>query len=112
MDFAELQKRALAIRAKYAELETHKGFKTWSREDVVRGFVGDVGALVKLTMAVDGLRAIPEAKSKLEHELADCLYSLFAIAHTYEISLEQSFLATMDELDERIASDMQEGSNS
>ena len=107
MEFSELKKKALEVREKYANLEKHKGSKEWERQDLVRGFIGDVGDLVKLTMAQDGLREIPNASEKIAHELADCLWSVFVIAEKYNVDLEGAFFKTMDELDKRIDSEMQ-----
>lgn len=106
MEFSEIQKRALEVREKYSSLERHNGTKEWSRDDLVRGFVGDVGDLVKLTMAEDGLRTIDDSKSKIAHELADCLWSIIVIADKYDVDLKESFLKTMDELDQRIDSEL------
>lgn len=105
MEFSEIQKRALEIHGKYAQLERLTG-KEWTRADLVRGFVGDVGDLVKLTMAEDGIRTIENSKEKLAHELADCLWSLIIIADKYNVDLKESFLKTMDELEERIEGDL------
>jgi NTP pyrophosphatase (non-canonical NTP hydrolase) len=107
MEFKSLQNRALQIRQKYAELEKAKGSKEWTREDLVRGFVGDVGDLVKLTMAADGVREIPNASERLSHELADCLWSVLVIADKYGVDIESSFLKTMNELEARIGQEMQ-----
>lgn len=106
MEFLEIQNRALEVREKYSNLEKHKGSKEWSREDLVRGFVGDVGDLVKLTMAEDGVRDIEDSKNKIAHELADCLWSIIVIADKYNVDLKESFLNTMDELDQRIDSEL------
>jgi NTP pyrophosphatase (non-canonical NTP hydrolase) len=67
------------------------------------GFVGDVGDLAKLAQAAEGVRAIPDAKAKLAHELADCLWSVMTLARLHEVDLEASFLATMDELEAGLA---------
>lgn len=105
MKFSDVQKRALEIREKYSNLERYKGTKEWSRENLVRGFVGDVGDLVKLTMAEDGFRNIHDSKNKIAHELADCLWSIIVIADKYDVNLLESFLKTMEELDQRIDSE-------
>lgn len=102
MEFSEIQKRALEIREKYAHLEKQRGIEEWSREDLVRGFIGDVGDLVKLTMAEDGKRTIVDAKEKIAHELADCLWSIIVLADKYDVDLEDSFVKTMDDLERRI----------
>ena len=106
MEFSSIQKRALEVREKYSNLERHKGTKEWSREDLVRGFVGDVGDLVKLTMVEDGIRNIDDSKNKIAHELADCLWSIIVIADEYDVDLKESFLKNMEELDQRIDSEL------
>lgn len=63
------------------------------------GFVGDVGDLMKLVLAHKGIRDIPNARAKLAHELADCLWSLLVLAQQYDIDLEQAFVETMDALE-------------
>lgn len=97
MDFKELQSRALGIFRRYGQLNRKKGLKVWERQDLVSGFVGDVGALMKYTMAADGLRHIDGHADKLEHELADCLWSLLVISKKYDVDLEAAFLKVMDE---------------
>jgi NTP pyrophosphatase (non-canonical NTP hydrolase) len=103
VEFSQLVERAVAVRAKYAELE-HKNYGVaWTNEELALGFVGDVGDLVKLVMAQSGRRTIPDAKEKLTHELADCLWSVIVLAHVHEIDLERTFLQTMDELEKHLA---------
>lgn len=103
MKFEELKQRALEIRAKYSELEKQKHGKEWSKEELMLGFVGDVGDLSKLVIAKEGMREIENTDQKLAHELSDCLWCIFVLADKYGIDLETSFLKTMDELQERIA---------
>jgi len=50
-------------------------------------------------VAQNGRRAIPEAESKLAHELADCLWSVIVLADGHGIDLEKAFLNTMDDLE-------------
>ena len=101
MELSELQKRALEIRKQYSELESQKGIM-WERKDIVQGFVGDVGDLVKLTMAKDNLREIADVDQKLAHELSDCLWSILVIASKYNVDIEHSFFQTMNEIEQRI----------
>lgn len=103
MNFKELSDRALAIREKYAELESKKYGKEWTASQIMTGFVGDVGDLAKLTMAKDGVRDIDEVDEKIAHELADCLWSILILANKYGVDLEKSFLNTMDMLEKKIA---------
>jgi NTP pyrophosphatase (non-canonical NTP hydrolase) len=104
MEFQVLLQRAVEIREQYAEFEQRNCGRSWTKEEVVMGFVGDVGDLVKLAMAESGIRQIPESKEKLAHELSDCLWSVLVLSHLYEIDLEQAFLQSADELEQHIAS--------
>jgi NTP pyrophosphatase (non-canonical NTP hydrolase) len=102
MEFQLLIQRAKAVREKYAALEQKRFGVEWSNEELALGFVGDVGDLAKLVVALDGKRDIPNANEKLAHELADCLWSVIVLAEAHGIDLEQAFLGTMDELDKLI----------
>ncbi len=102
MEFSNLIQRALIIRARYEELEQKRYGAAWTSEELALGFVGDMGDLVKLVMAQSGRRSIPDADSKLAHELADCLWPVIVLAHVHHIDLEQAFLKTMNELEEHI----------
>lgn len=103
MQFADLSARAAQVRDLYVRLETERYGRPWTREEIMLGFVGDVGDLAKLALAAEEMRAIPDARAKLGHELADCLWSLMTLARLHEVDLEASFLATMDELEARLA---------
>lgn len=76
------------------------------------GFVGDVGDLAKLVMAAEGTRAMPGGKAALEHELADCLWSVLILAQRYEVDLESVFTRTMGELEQIISTRFASGSGS
>lgn len=105
-DLKDLQKRALDIQQKYAELNDAKNQEYWNLRDYTLGFVGDVGQLAKLIMAKENLRELNDVDAKLEHEIADCLWSVLVIAGKLGIDLEKAFENTMQELDQRIAGDM------
>ena len=98
MDFQELSRRAFAVREMYRAYEQKSCGVSWSNEELALGFVGDVGDLAKLVMACNGRRNIPEARSKLAHELADCLWSVIVLAEVHGVHLEEAFLSTMDDL--------------
>ena len=105
MDFKQIIERAVEVRKRYSELEKKKYGKEWTKEQVAQGFVGDVGDLMKLITAKEGVRDIENVDAKLQHEISDCLWSILVIAHNYGIDMEKSFLDTMNELEERIASE-------
>ncbi|MFD6161372.1 MazG nucleotide pyrophosphohydrolase domain-containing protein [Nocardia sp. NPDC060256] len=103
MDMHELQARAIAIHDLYDALNLAERGRTWSRADFMLGFVGDVGDLAKLVMAAEGTRSMPGGRAALEHELADCLWSVLILAHRYDVDLESVFTRTMGELEESIS---------
>jgi NTP pyrophosphatase (non-canonical NTP hydrolase) len=102
-DLKHLQARALEVAAKYDELNSKADRQLWNNKDYAMGFVGDVGDLLKLVQAKEGVRHIDDVEAKLAHELADCLWCVLVLARRYDIDLEKEFMGTMDELKERIA---------
>jgi len=102
MEFKEIVNKARKVQKMYAELERTKYGQEWGGQQLMLGFMGDVGDLAKLITAKEGLREIEDVDDKLEHELADCLWSVLVLADKYNIDLEKSFLKTMEGLEERI----------
>lgn len=102
MNYDALLDRAVEIRKKYDLLNQQKRNVTWSEQDLMAGFVGDVGDLSKIIMAKHGLRAMDNVDEKLAHELADCLWSILVLADKYNIDLAGEFIRTMDTLEARI----------
>jgi NTP pyrophosphatase (non-canonical NTP hydrolase) len=106
MNFEDLRHRAIEIRNKYDKLNQEKRGVTWNEQQLMAGFVGDVGDLSKIIMAKHGLRSMEDIDSKLAHELSDCLWSVLVLASKYGVDLSKEFMKTMDELDKRIDADM------
>lgn len=102
MKFEKIVDRAREVRRGYAKLEKEKYGKKWEAQQLMQGFVGDVGDLSKLVTAKEGLRDVNDVDDKLEHELADCLWSVMALADEYGIDIKKAFLKNMDRLEERI----------
>jgi len=100
MEFSALSARALEIRQAFAAYEQRRTGRTWTREEIMQGFVVDVGDLMKLTMVKAGARTAPgDVDAKLAHELSDCLWSILVLAKLYDVDLEKAFLKTMAELE-------------
>lgn len=104
MEFADLIKRATEIRRKYAEFEKRNHGKEWGNEQLMEGFVGDVGDLMKIVQAKEGFRDMKDVDEKLAHELSDCLWSIIVIAERYNLDLEKVFMQNMDKLEDKISS--------
>jgi NTP pyrophosphatase (non-canonical NTP hydrolase) len=102
MNFKELSEKALVIRKKYEEVEKQQYGRDWSGEELMLGFMKDVGDLAKLVQAKEGVRDVENVDGALAHELSDCLWSVIVLANKYGVDLETSFVKTMDELDSRL----------
>ena len=98
MDIRELRERALRVHDLYDELNQHERGRSWTHEEFMLGFVGDVGDLAKLVMAQEGAREMLGGRAALEHELADCLWSVLILAHCYQVDLQSVFCREMTEL--------------
>lgn len=102
MELSQLTERALQIHAAFAARAQREGARPWTREEVMQGFVGDIGDLMKLVMAKAGARPATDVETKLAHELSDCLWSVLVLARLYDVDLEPAFLRTMDELEKKL----------
>jgi len=106
MDTAQLTERAMEIRQRFADFEKTKFKKEWTKEEMMQGFVVDVGDLMKLVMAKSGRRHVEDVDRKLAHELSDCLWCVLVLAKMYDLDIEKEFMKTMDELDAGLAAKM------
>lgn len=95
---AVLSDRAHDVRRRYAAYETSLIGREWSTAELMSGFVVDVGDLTRLVMAATGARQVDDVRSKLEHELADCLWSVLILAKRLDVDLADAFDRTMTEL--------------
>jgi len=102
MEFCEIKKRALEIRAKYEKYETQRNGKSWNNEQIMEGFIVDVGDLMRLVMVKEGVRDGEKVDDKIAHELSDCLWSLLVLADKYGINLEKAFVDNMNILDDKL----------
>src|SRR5689334_21310004 len=98
MELSEMQALARRVRSKYAAMETARYGREWTDEEIMLGFLGDVGDLAKLVQGKAGVRPRDDLDEALAHELADCLWSVLSLADAYDVDLEASFTSTMQEL--------------
>lgn len=110
MDLPALQTRALDIKRHYDDLNHSQRGRTWTNNDFMLGFMGDVGDLAKLVMMAEGTRGdVSTGRAALAHELSDCLWSVLVLAHAYDVDLASEFLGTMDELEQAIKQKLTDG---
>ena len=100
----QLTAHACRIRELYAAQAVRTGSRPWGPTELAQGFIGDVGDLMKLVMAKEGLRPAKTQNldAALAHELSDCLWSILLLADAYQVSLEPAFLRTMRELEQKL----------
>jgi NTP pyrophosphatase (non-canonical NTP hydrolase) len=103
MEFADLVEQARVVRQKYAAFEEGRYGRSWSREELMLGFLGDVGDLAKLVQGKEGVRPRDDLDAALAHELADCLWSVMVLAQAYDVDLESAFVQTMGELNDQVS---------
>ena len=104
VELSELQAMAKQVRSKYAAMETQRYGRSWTTEEIMLGFLGDVGDLAKLVQGKAGVRPREDLDEALAHELADCLWCVFSLADAYGVDLEAAFIDTMTDLDAHLDS--------
>jgi NTP pyrophosphatase (non-canonical NTP hydrolase) len=102
MTLEEAQKRAAEIRELYSRLEEKLYGREWSTQELMLGFLGDVGDLAKLIQGAVGVRESTDLEEKLAHELADCLWSVFVLADRLGFNIGEAYDASMSELERNI----------
>ncbi|HLO29386.1 MAG TPA: hypothetical protein VK249_09640 [Anaerolineales bacterium] len=102
MELQKIINRAMDLRGQYAKKETQLYGSPATDEEIAQGFLGDVNNLVKLIGAQHGKREIANSTEKLGSQLAHCLWSVIVLAKIQDIDLEQSFMETMDRLENHL----------
>lgn len=106
MTFRDLEGLALRLNELYERLEVKRFGRVWTTEELMLGFVGDVGDLAKLIQANAGVRNIDDSAAKLAHELSDCLWSILVLANKCGIDLEAEFVKNMQGLSEHVSGEL------
>jgi len=102
MEFQKLINRAMNLRTQYEKKEQQLYGSPATDEDIARGLLGDANNLVKLVMAEHGKREIMNSTEKLGSQLSHCLWSVIVLARMHNLDLEQSFMETMDRLENHL----------
>ena len=102
MELQKLIHRAMDLRSQYEKKEKQLYGSPTTDEDIAQGFLGDVNNLVKLVSAVHRKGQIANSTEKLGPQLSHCLWSVIVLAKMHNIDLEQSFMETMDKLENHL----------
>ena len=95
-DIKILEQRALEVRRRYDQLNRKNGGQPWDAKKLANGFKKDVADLIEIVQS----RALDQ--KKLNHELADCLWSVLVIARKMDVDIERAFWTAMLDLDNRL----------
>lgn len=106
MDLRAFQKKSIETKNLYEQLEKKVSGKSWTRGELSRALMADIGAAMKLMMAEDGLRIIEGSKEKLTHEVGDIIWAVLVLCEKYDIDAEEALAKTLEELDQRIKKQM------
>jgi NTP pyrophosphatase (non-canonical NTP hydrolase) len=102
MELQKLINRAMDLRGQYEKKETELYGTPATDEEIAQGLAGDVNNLTKLIAAQRGKRNIANSKEKLEAQFAHCLWSVIVLAKMHNVDLGQSFMETMDRLENHL----------
>ncbi|MGH7157837.1 MAG: hypothetical protein ACREGD_02040 [Candidatus Saccharimonadales bacterium] len=105
ISLTHMQRKALVIANSYDGINRLAGRKTWDLNDYMDGLVGDIGDLMKALMAVRNRRKMSEAEKKVEHELADVMFSILLLYKFFQLDPAESFMKQMAVLEERLSSE-------
>ena len=102
MELQKLINRAMDLRSQYEKKEKQLYGSPSTDEAIAEGFLGDVTNLLKLVRAEHGKGAIANSAEKLGPQLSHCLWSVIVLAKLHNVDLEQSFMETMDKLENHL----------
>ena len=102
MEFREIIRETKKIKRKYERLAINKNEDLWDAKDYVQGFAGDVGDLAKYISLKFSKRKTKDIDNKIKHELADCMWSIIAIADELGINLEREYKINLEYVAQRL----------
>jgi NTP pyrophosphatase (non-canonical NTP hydrolase) len=102
MELQKLIHRAMDLRNQYEKKEKQLYGSPSTEEEIAHGFLGDVNNLVKLVSASQRKGQIANSAEKLGPQLSHCLWSVIVLAKMHNVDLEQSFMETMDKLENHL----------
>ena len=71
MTLEDAQARAMEIRELYSKYEEKLYGRAWTTQEIMLGFMGDVGDLAKLIQGASGIRQTTDVEGQLAQLLAD-----------------------------------------
>ena len=96
MNLKELTQQSLEIKELYSRFEKDQYGREWGTEEIYTALVSDIGDLGRLVLAEEGVEHITSLEKRLKHEIGECLWGISIIAAKYNIDLEESFVAQVE----------------
>jgi NTP pyrophosphatase (non-canonical NTP hydrolase) len=104
VDLAAASDRALHVRSLYERMEERIHGSAWTPQELMVGFMQDVGDLGRLVMAAEGRwkHGGDDLPGALGHELAECLWWVLVLAKRLDVDITDAFASTMAGLDAQL----------
>jgi len=110
IDFAAATARSLHIRELYKQLEERIHGSAWTPQEVMLGYVYDIGELGRLVMAKeDRWMHEGDLPRELEDKLSECLWWVFVLADRTGVDITKAFTAKMNTLDLQLTKSVAKG---
>jgi len=103
VELAAANARARHVRDLYEQMEKRIHGSAWTPQELMLGFLQDVGDLGRVVMAAEGRwKHGDDVPGDLARELAECLWWVLVLADRLGVDIAEAFTATMDGLDARL----------
>lgn len=100
VDFTAASARARHVRELYKQLEQRLHGSAWTPQEVMLGYLYDVGELGRLVMAAeDRWLHKGDLPRELEDKLSECLWWVLVLADRLGVDITKAFTAKMNDLD-------------
>ena len=100
IDFTAATARARQIRELYKQLEERLHGSAWTPQEVMLGYLSDLGELGRLVMAAeDRWRHEGDLPRELEGKLSECLWWVLVLADRLGVDITKAFTTKMNDLD-------------
>jgi NTP pyrophosphatase (non-canonical NTP hydrolase) len=109
VDIAAASARAMHVRGLYEQMEERFHGSAWTPQELVVGFMQDVGDLGRLVMAAEGRWTHgDDLPADLGRELSECLWWVLVLAERLGVDITDAFTSTMDRLDARLTTRLEQ----
>jgi NTP pyrophosphatase (non-canonical NTP hydrolase) len=110
IDFTDATDRARHIRELFKQLEERLHGAAWTPQEVMLGYVYDIGELGRLVMATEGRWAHKgDLPRELEDKLSECLWWVLVLADRLGVDITTAFTAKMNDLDVELTKSVAKG---